>query len=62
VAELCQGYRERDPASLPGATDRALGRVGVPADVAGTLVFMLSSDSDFITGQMILLNGGAETW
>jgi NAD(P)-dependent dehydrogenase (short-subunit alcohol dehydrogenase family) len=54
--------RERDPASLPGAEERALGRVGVPSDVAGTLVYLLSSDSDFVTGQMIVVNGGAETW
>jgi NAD(P)-dependent dehydrogenase (short-subunit alcohol dehydrogenase family) len=54
--------RERDPASVPGAAERALGRVGVPTDVAGTMVFLLSSDSDFITGQMIVVNGGAETW
>lgn len=54
--------RDQDPASLPGAQDRALGRVGVPADVAGTLVYLLSEDSDFVTGQMIVVNGGAETW
>ena len=54
--------REQDPTTLPGAAERALGRVGVPADVAGTMVFLLSADSDFITGQMIVVNGGAETW
>ena len=53
---------EQDPATLPGAKERALGRVGVPGDVAGTVVFLLSADSDFITGQMIVVNGGAETW
>ena len=51
-----------DPATLPGAQERALGRVGTPADVAGTAVYLLSSDSDFVTAQMIVVNGGGETW
>lgn len=42
--------------------ERALGRLGVPEDLTGTAVFLLSSDSDFITGQMILVNGGMETY
>jgi 3-oxoacyl-[acyl-carrier protein] reductase len=54
--------REQDPATLPGAAERALRRVGIPADVAGTMVYLLSEDSDFVTGQMIVVNGGAETW
>ena len=50
--------REQNPATLPGAEDRSLGRVGIPTDAAGTLVYLLSEDSDFVTGQMILVNGG----
>ncbi len=42
--------------------ERALGRLGVPEDLTGTVVFLFSEDSDFITGQMILVNGGMETW
>ena len=42
--------------------ERGLGRLGVPEDLTGTAVFLLSGDSDFITGQMILVNGGMETW
>src|SRR5262245_33475869 len=30
-----------------------------PADLAGTVVFLASEDSDFITGQTINVNGGA---
>jgi NAD(P)-dependent dehydrogenase (short-subunit alcohol dehydrogenase family) len=54
--------RDHDPATLPGAADRALGRVGVPADIEGTMVYLFSEDSNFVTGQMIVVNGGAETW
>jgi NAD(P)-dependent dehydrogenase (short-subunit alcohol dehydrogenase family) len=39
---------------------RCLSRDEVPQDLEGTLVFLLSPDSDFITGQMILVNGGAQ--
>jgi NAD(P)-dependent dehydrogenase (short-subunit alcohol dehydrogenase family) len=35
-----------------------LGRVGQPADLLGALVFLLSDDSAFITGQTLLVNGG----
>jgi NAD(P)-dependent dehydrogenase (short-subunit alcohol dehydrogenase family) len=42
--------------------DRALGRVGLPEDLTGALVFLFSDDSDFMTGQMMLVNGGMETW
>jgi meso-butanediol dehydrogenase/(S,S)-butanediol dehydrogenase/diacetyl reductase len=35
-----------------------LGRVSTPADLAGTGVFLASSDSDYITGQVIMVDGG----
>lgn len=41
---------------------RALGRDEMPGDVAGSLVYLLSSDSDFVTGQMLVVNGGAQLW
>lgn len=34
-------------------------RIGVPADIASTVIFLLSSESEFITGQVISPNGGA---
>jgi NAD(P)-dependent dehydrogenase (short-subunit alcohol dehydrogenase family) len=34
-------------------------RAEEPADVTGTVVFLASADSDFITGQTINVNGGA---
>jgi 3-oxoacyl-[acyl-carrier protein] reductase len=39
---------------------RALQRVQEPADLAGTAVFLASADSDFITGQTVLVNGGGD--
>src|SRR3954463_15863444 len=35
-----------------------LGRWGTPDDVAGVAVFLASDDAAFLTGQMIMVNGG----
>jgi 3-oxoacyl-[acyl-carrier protein] reductase len=37
---------------------RAFRRVETPADIVGTAVFLASSDSDFITGQLLVVEGG----
>jgi NAD(P)-dependent dehydrogenase (short-subunit alcohol dehydrogenase family) len=37
---------------------RALGRSETPDDLAGTILFLCSSASDFITGQTLLVDGG----
>jgi 3-oxoacyl-[acyl-carrier protein] reductase len=38
---------------------RMLKRAQAPADVVGTVVFLASDDSDFITGQTIAVDGGS---
>jgi NAD(P)-dependent dehydrogenase (short-subunit alcohol dehydrogenase family) len=35
-----------------------LGRLGRPAEVASTIVFLLAAESDYITGQVITIDGG----
>jgi 3-oxoacyl-[acyl-carrier protein] reductase len=37
---------------------RAFKRVERPADIVGTALFLASSDSDFITGQLLVVEGG----
>lgn len=37
---------------------RAFRRVETPADIVGTALFLASSDSDFITGQLVVVEGG----
>lgn len=39
--------------------ERSLKRVELPNDLVGTAIFLASSDSDFITGQTIVVDGGA---
>lgn len=38
---------------------RALKRHGHPDDLVGSLLFLASSDSDFVTGQTIVVDGGS---
>ena len=38
----------------------ALGRIGYPDDVANLVSFLASKNSDYITGQSILVNGGTD--
>jgi NAD(P)-dependent dehydrogenase (short-subunit alcohol dehydrogenase family) len=38
---------------------RAFQRDGYPADLLGALIFLSAADSDFITGQTILVDGGS---
>jgi 3-oxoacyl-[acyl-carrier protein] reductase len=41
-----------------GAAGRAIERVQVPSDLVGTVMFLSSSASDFMTGQTINVDGG----
>ena len=44
--------------SLEMAKSRALKRDQFPKDLLGTLIFLCSDDSDFMTGQTLLVDGG----
>ena len=44
--------RERIISTIP------MGRLGVPADLVGAMVFLSSSASDFMTGQTLFVDGG----
>jgi 3-oxoacyl-[acyl-carrier protein] reductase len=37
---------------------RAFKRIEVPEDITGTALFLASSDSDFMTGQLLVVDGG----
>jgi NAD(P)-dependent dehydrogenase (short-subunit alcohol dehydrogenase family) len=43
----------------PVRNSRAFKRDAFPEDLTGTLVFLASADSDFITGQSIVVDGGS---
>ncbi len=39
-----------------------LGRLGEPEDIAGAIAFLLGSESSWITGQTLVVDGGATAW
>ncbi|HJM43536.1 MAG TPA: 3-oxoacyl-ACP reductase family protein [Nitrospinota bacterium] len=51
--------RERPELDEMNQKMRIIQRREVPEDMVGTIVFLLSSDADFITGQTLVVNGGA---
>ncbi|MCT1712806.1 SDR family oxidoreductase [Dietzia cinnamea] len=50
---LYEGREEAMGAALP------TGRLGVPDDIAGPVAFLLSDDAHWITGQTLVVDGGA---
>ena len=34
------------------------GRVATPDDITGTAMYLASSDSDYMTGQIVMIDGG----
>ncbi|MOA46436.1 3-oxoacyl-[acyl-carrier-protein] reductase FabG [compost metagenome] len=61
-SELSDAYlaAQDDPRAARHALLRLhpVGRTGLPADVGGTVVFLASESSAFITGQVLVVDGG----
>lgn len=55
------GEEGMDTSELAGRLGVPLGRTGLPADVAAAVALLCSDAGGFISGQMIAVNGGAET-
>ena len=49
-------FAQRMKARIP------LGRLAMPEDIVGPTVFLASKASDFVTGQIIYIDGGVTTW
>lgn len=50
--EFVENYCEKVP----------LGRMAEPSDIVGTLIFLVSDASKYITGQNIMIDGGLSVW
>jgi NAD(P)-dependent dehydrogenase (short-subunit alcohol dehydrogenase family) len=62
MTEAAQGIADPETVTRLRAwvvEQQIIKRIEEPADLAGTVVFLASQDSDFITGQTINVNGGA---
>ncbi|MDX1485499.1 MAG: SDR family oxidoreductase [Alphaproteobacteria bacterium] len=68
VVTLAPGSTTSDrdqPLGVADADDEpaaSLQRRGVPADLTGVVAFLFSEDAHFISGQMIVVNGGREVY
>ena len=56
TTEMTEELDDRQTRQIVGRTP--LGRLGTPEDVAGVIAFLSSDDAAFITGQVIVVDGG----
>ncbi len=54
--EMMMGMR------APNRAQRSIGRDMLPEDLLGTMLYLTSPDSDFVTGQTINVDGGKMMW
>jgi 3-oxoacyl-[acyl-carrier protein] reductase len=56
TTEMTEELGEKQRRQIVGRTP--MGRMGTACDVAGAVQFLASSDADFITGQVLVVDGG----
>ena len=60
ASESVRSNQDYTPAYSQGAVNaRAIKREETPEDLIGTIIYLASSDSDFVTGQTVVVDGGA---
>jgi NAD(P)-dependent dehydrogenase (short-subunit alcohol dehydrogenase family) len=57
-SEALQGNTGFDPARAPTVQSRSIKREMLPEDLLGTLMYLITADSDFVTGQTLNVDGG----
>ena len=63
IRDPASGWEQSEPVLVSQAAKIPLRRVGTPDDVARAVVYLASADAAYITGHMLLVDGGsAETW
>jgi len=59
MSEVTKQRMSANPKRAEGLLSRIkLGRFAEPRDLVGTAIFLISSASDFVTGQTIFVDGG----
>jgi NAD(P)-dependent dehydrogenase (short-subunit alcohol dehydrogenase family) len=57
-SEALQGNAGFDPARAPTVQSRSIKREMLPEDLLGSLMYLSTTDSDFVTGQTLNVDGG----
>lgn len=57
-SESIKGHAGFDPARGPTVQSRSIKREMLPEDLLGTLMYLVTADSDFVTGQTLNVDGG----
>ncbi|MEP0942429.1 MAG: glucose 1-dehydrogenase [Rhizobiaceae bacterium] len=57
-SEAIQGHAGFDPARGPTVQSRSIKRDMMPEDLLGSLMYLITPDSDFVTGQTLNVDGG----
>ena len=57
-SEGMQGHTGFDPARAPTVASRSIKRDMLPEDLLGSLMYLITPDSDFVTGQTLNVDGG----
>ncbi len=59
LSEVVKGRNDYGAMRTANVATRALKREEEPQDLVGTVIFLASPDSDFMTGQTLLVDGGS---
>jgi NAD(P)-dependent dehydrogenase (short-subunit alcohol dehydrogenase family) len=59
MTEAIQARQGVDHVKQASINSRSLKREQAPEDLVGTLIYLASADSDFVTGQTVVVDGGA---
>ena len=57
-SESIKGHAGFDPARMPTVQSRSIKREMLPEDLLGSLMYLITPDSDFVTGQTLNVDGG----